>query len=274
MKSTIVPYETRALCLRIVCRNGLTVRLANYPFDLKMSNGQVYLTGSGYDATAYSASATMSPNVVDLEGVLGAAGISRDVIVSGVFDNARAYCFACNFLNPVEDEEPLLASTLGKVMVKDDRYIVEEMGLVDALNQTVGDTYQPLCQHTFGDAGCGISLASVTVTGTLTGASGQQTVIDTTRGEAADFFTAGSIVFTSGPNAGLRKIEVEYSAAGGVVTLSEPLYYPPAAGHAYSLTRGCRKRKADCLSYANVVNAMAFWDMPTTSQYAQVGGLK
>ena len=41
MKSVVAPYETKALCMRIVCANGTTIRLTRYPFDLKMSNGQV-----------------------------------------------------------------------------------------------------------------------------------------------------------------------------------------------------------------------------------------
>jgi uncharacterized phage protein (TIGR02218 family) len=274
MKTTVAPYATRAFCLRIVCKNGLTIRLTRYPFDLTMSNSQVYLAGSGYDLTAYSAASTMAPGAIDLEGFFGAAGITRDIIASGVFDNARAYLFAVNFLSPVEDYEPIMASTLGKTTLHDEKYIIEEMGLVDAFNQAVGDTYMPTCSHTFGVAGCGISLAAHTVTGTITSVTSGALFYDSARAEAADYFTAGSIVFTSGNNAGLRKVEIKAYGSGGAIALFEPCYYTPQIGDAYSMVRGCRKRKVDCQGYSNVVNAMAFWDMPTASQYAQVGGLK
>lgn len=272
MKSVVAPYTTRAICMRIVCKNGLTIRLTRYPFDLTMSNGQVYKTVPAFDFTAYSATASMSPNAIDLEGVFGFAGVSRDIVASGVFDNARAYLFACDFLAPVEDLERLMASTLGKTTVMDGRYKIEEIGLVDAYNQSIGESYQASCSRTFGDSGCGISLASVTVTGTVTGGSGSA-VIDSSRAESTDFFASGSLVFTTGQNAGLREIEVVSNSAGGVIVLSEPPYYQPAIGDAYSLTRGCRRRRQDCIDYGNVENAMAFWDMPTTSQYAQRGSL-
>lgn len=274
MKTVVAPYATRAICLRIACKNGTTIRLTRYPYDLKMSNGQVYQAGSGYDLTAYSTTATMSPSAIDLEGVFGFAGITRDTVASGVFDNARAYLFACDFLNPVEDYEPLLASTLGKTILHDDRYVIEEMGLSDALNQSVGKTYTPQCSRTFGDTGCTINLATYTVTGTITSVTSGALFYDSARPEATDTFTAGSIVFTSGNNTGLRKMEIKAYASGGGITLFEPCYYTPQVGDAYSMVRGCRKRKVDCQSYGNVVNALAFWDMPTASQYAQIGTLK
>ncbi|WP_326526177.1 hypothetical protein, partial [Dokdonella sp.] len=65
MKTTVAPYETAVKCLRIECSNGLTVRLTRYPVDLVMSNGQVYQTGTGYDFTGYSATASLTPAAID-----------------------------------------------------------------------------------------------------------------------------------------------------------------------------------------------------------------
>lgn len=272
MKSTVAPYATRAFCLRIVCTNGLTIRLTRYPFDLTMSNGQVYQAGQGYDVTAITASSSFSPSAIDLEGILGFAGVTRDLIASGTFDNARVYLFACDFLAPVEDYEPLMAAMLGKATLLDDKYVVEEMGLVDLLNQSVGATYTALCSHTFGDYRFGKNLAALTVTGTLTSVTSNYTFRDATRAEAANYFTAGTIAFTSGPNAGLKPQEIKAHAADGTVEVFEPFHYTPAVGDAYTLIPGCRKRKVDCQAWNNVANAMAFWDIPATSAYSQVGG--
>ena len=141
MKSTVAPYETKALCLRIVCANGTTIRLTRYPYDLTMSNSQVYKTDSGYDFSAVISETSMAASAVDLEGFVGVSGITRDQIASGVLDGARCYLFATSFLSPVEDYEPLIASILGKTQLDDDRYKIEDMALIDLLGQTVGDTY-------------------------------------------------------------------------------------------------------------------------------------
>jgi len=275
MKSQVAPYETRALCLRIVCTDGTIFRITRYPVDLKMSNGDIYLTGTGFDFTSYQATSSMSPSAIDLEGFVGFADITRAKIASGLFDNARCYLFAVNFLNPVVDYEPMVASILGKVTLEDDRYKIEEMALIDALNQSVGKTYTAQCTKVFGGteyAGCAINLATYTFTGTLTSVTSTFQFTDTVRAEAADYFGLGTIKFTSGGNAGLAAKEIKSFALGGVIEVYEPFYYLPEVGDAYTITAGCRKRLADCRDkWNNVVNFGGFSFIPTSSQYAQVG---
>lgn len=275
MKATVADYRTRVLCLRIVPKTGSPIRLTHHPKNLTMGNGAIYLSGSGYDVTAYSASANLSPSLVDLEGIAGFAGIDKDAIASGVFDNARAYLFATSWTNPVEDEEPIVASILGKTTLLDDRYRIEEMALIDALNQSVGKTYSASCSKTFGGqkyAGCKVNLAAITVTGTLTTVTGKSIVRDAARAEAADYFAAGTIQFTSGANAGLKPLEVKRHKADGTLEVFEPFHYLPAVGDAYTLIPGCRKRLADCRDkWNNVLNFGGFPNIPTGSQYAQIG---
>ena len=52
--------------------------------------------------------------MIDLQGIVGLAGIERDVIASGVFDGARCYVFATSWAAPVVDEEPLIARSSAK----------------------------------------------------------------------------------------------------------------------------------------------------------------
>lgn len=275
MKPRIVPPETRAICLRIECTNGFIVRMTRYPVDLTMSNGQLYNTGSGYDFTAYAATASTSPSSIDMEGFLGFAGVTHEAISSGVFDNARCYLFACDFLAPVEDDEPIVASILGKTEIDDDHYRIEEMALIDALNQSVGRSYKPQCDKVFGGteyAGCGIALAPLTVTGSITAAVSSNRFSDSARSEAADYFALGTIRFTSGQNQGLKPLEIKSFGPSGEIITYEPFYFTPAIGDTYSMIPGCRKRLEDCRDkWSNVVNFGGFPDVPTTSVYAQMG---
>ena len=272
MKSTVAPYATAAWCVRIECTNGTIVRLTSYPHDLTMSNATVYKTDYGYEPTAFSASSSMSPSAIDLEGIVAAAGISRDALASGVFDNARVYVFKCDFLNPVEDYEEVAAGFFGKATLMDDHYRIEGMSLIDALNQAVGSIYQAACPRTLGDAGCTVNLAAITVTGSLTSVTSSSVVRDSSRSEAADWFGAGTIHFTSGVNAGLKPLEVKDYAANGTVTTFEPFYYTPVIGDAYVLVPGCRKREADCRDkFANIINFFGFTRIPTSSTYTKFG---
>jgi len=271
MKSVVADYRYRTICLRIVPLVGSPIYLTRYPRDLIMG-GHTYLSSSGYDFTGYSAEASFSPSLIDLEGIAGLAGIGYNEVASGVFDNARAYLFATSWALPVEDEEPIVASFLGKTTLKDKRYVIEEMGLPDALNQSVGLTYTAACSRTFGDAGCGISLGGLAVTGTLTSVTSSLIMRDSARSEAVDYFAYGTLTFTSGANTGLKLREVKRYELDGTIEVFEAFHYPPVIGDAYSLTPGCRKRLEDCRDkYSNILNFFGFSNVPQSSQYSKIG---
>ncbi len=277
MKSVVADYRYRVLCLRIVPTAGSSIYLTDYPRDLVMS-GHTYLSTSGYSFTGYSGTAGFSPAAIDIEGIAGASGVTRATVGSGLLDGARCYVFATTWTSPVEDEEPVVAGIFCKATLLDDRYQIGGVSLVDALNQTVGDTYGAQCPKVFGGqayGGCMVNLAANgnTVTGTLTGVTSASIFTDSGRGEAADTFGAGTIVFTSGPNAGLKALEIK-SFSGGVFETFEPFYYLPVAGNTYTAIRGCRKRMSDCQARAggsNILNFGGFPWIPTSSTYAQVG---
>lgn len=274
MKPVVADYRYRVMCLRIEPKVGPIVRLTNHARDLTMSNGQVYLTNSGYDFTSYSAATSTSPSMVDLEGILGIAGVTRAQLSSGMYDNARCFLYATTWNNPIEDEEEIVLSFLGKVQFIDDRYRVEEMSLTDALNQSVGDTYTTNCPKTFGGqefAGCKVALGPLTVTGTITSAATPYVMADTARAEAEDYFGAGLIRFTTGENAGLPPKEIK-SFSGGTITIFEPFYYPVVAGDEYEMTPGCRKRQQDCHGkWNNIPNFGGYTHIPVASTYQSVG---
>jgi uncharacterized phage protein (TIGR02218 family) len=279
MKSVVADYRYRILCLRIVPVTGSPIYLTDHPRDLVMS-GHTYLSTAGYQFTGQSATAGFSPASVDIEGIAGASGLSRAAVGSGLFDGARCYVFATSWAAPVEDQEPVVAGIFGKATLLDHRFQIGGVSLIDALNQTVGQTYGAQCPKTFCGteyAGCGVSLAANTVTGTLTSVTSASVFTSAARTEADDTFGAGTIQFTSGPNAGLKALEIK-SFAGGVITTFEPFYYLPVAGNAYSMVRGCRKRLSDCQNrwngsgiVSNVANFGGFPWIPTGSTYSQVG---
>lgn len=272
MKSAVAAYATRVLCLRILPVTGSPIYLTDHPRDLVMG-GHTYLSTAGYEFTGYAATAGFSPASIDVEGIAGAAGVTRAAVGSGLFDGARCFVFATSWAAPVEDQEPVVAGIFGSATLRDHRFQIGGVSLVDVLNQSVGKSYGAQCPKAFGGteyAGCGVSLAANTVTGTLSSVTSSSVFTSAARTEPADFFGAGTIQFTSGPNAGLKALEIK-SFAAGVITTFEPFYYLPVVGDAYTMVRGCRKRLSDCQAYSNVVNFGGFPYIPTGSTYSQVG---
>lgn len=274
MKSVVAPYETSVRCLRIECRNGTIIRITRYPFDLAMSNGQIYLSAAGADFSTSVAETSFAASSFDLEGFVGLAGIGRDEVASGVFDGAECRLFKTSFLAPVEDEEPVDRAILGRTVLEDDGYRIEEMGIVDLLSQPVLATVSPTCRNIFGGqeyGGCKVNLAAITVTGTLTSVTSPLVIGDTGRTEASDYFGAGVIRFTSGPNVGMADIRVDAFASGSL-TLANAPYYPLTIGTTYALEPGCRKRLQDCQTHNNVARMKAYPHVPPKSVYTSIGG--
>lgn len=274
MKATVAPYETMVKCLRIVCANGTTFRLAAYPLDLTMSNATVYQSASGYDFSSVVVETSLSASAIDLEGFIVAGGVTRSQIASGLFDGAECFLFATDFLNPVEDDEQIMKSTLGKTTLNDDRFTIEDMSIVDKLNQTVGWTHSAQCPNEFGGqeyGGCKVNIAAITVTGAVTSVGSSLQFTDSSRSEAADHFGWGWVAFTSGDNAGLRALKIR-DFSGGVFTLYDPPYYPILPGVTYSAVPGCRKRIIDCQRHNNVPRFAGDLHVPVGSTYRAIGG--
>ena len=280
MKSVVTDAATRVLCLRILPVTGASIYLTDHPRDLTMS-GHTYLSTSGYEFTGYSATAGFAPGSLDLQGISGVAGISRAQIAAGLFDGAVVSIFATSWSAPIEDEEPIVRGIFGKARLEDDRYTIDGLSLIDALNTARNDQFTAQCPKVFlsqGFGGCLVPVAPNTVTGSLTSVSSAALFTDTARGEASDTFAAGTIRFTSGPNAGLKALEILSFASGGVIATFEPFYYLPQIGDNYTMVRGCRKRRQDCEAreggsgtFNNIVNFGGFPWVPTSSVYGQWG---
>lgn len=272
MKSTVADYQTRVYCVRVEAVDGSIFRFASYPHDLTMSNGAVYRSDLGYEPTDMVMETTARGSIFDLAGFFDAAGISRDQLNAGVLDGARVYAFATSWATPVEDEEELLLAFFGKAHIRDGKYAIECMGALDALTQSVGNTFGPLCTHILFDetldgdiistdrsrctgprsAPDGPVLADYKETGTITSVTSAKVFADSSRAEAVGYFDYGSIKFTSGDNAGLRSIKIKKHTASGTIELYHAPHYAVQVGDSYEMVPGCdHQRLGDCFTKFN-----------------------
>ncbi|HZX51479.1 MAG TPA: DUF2163 domain-containing protein [Pseudomonas sp.] len=295
MKPHVADWQTRVYCARVVpAGDHPVIRLAGYPVDLVMSNGEVYLTENGYEFSGLSETSDMSASSVDLDGILQLGAVSRDDLASGIYDNARVYVFATSWAAPIEDEEPLSLMFWGKVEFDDSRdtYTVQLMGAKDVLSQSVGRTYSASCPWTLFDqtidgriiatsrSRCtgpranpdGPDIADYLVTGALTSVTSQNVFADSARVEVDDWFAYGEIMFTTGANVGLRPSQIKIFASGQI-ELHEALFYAPQVGDEYKMIPGCRKRLVeDCIGkFGNAINNGGQAHIPAPSQYGEVG---
>ena len=121
--------------------------------------------------------------------------------------------------------------------------------------------YQPACGHVLYGAGCGISRAAWTVSGTVL-AGATTTTLPSARGEATGYFNLGVLVMTSGAAMGSRRSVRAFS--GGAFTLALPLPVAPAPGDTFTVYPGCDHSlgASGCARFSNQNRYRGFPNVP------------
>ncbi|MGC1300936.1 MAG: DUF2163 domain-containing protein [Caulobacteraceae bacterium] len=113
--------------------------------------------------------------------------------------------------------------------------------------------YQSSCNNTFGDANCGVDLASLTKSATVSVASSATNVVQSAIVAADDEFDLGTVTFTSGINAGIARSVKSTVLASDSITTTAPFPSVPQAGDAFNVCPGCALSIAACTSFQGAV---------------------
>jgi uncharacterized phage protein (TIGR02218 family) len=141
-----------------------------------------------------------------------------------------------------------------EIVVNSDQYILQR--------KIPKQGYQSPCVHVFGDAGCGINLASFTTAGTVAAISTDGLTITVsafaglTNSLAAGYFPRG------------QDVRMITAHAGNQVTLLSPI---PGllVGDSVKGVAGCQLTYAACQAYNNVPNFLGFDLIPLTNPFTE-----
>lgn len=103
--------------------------------------------------------------------------------------------------------------------------------------------YQPSCSHSLYGTGCGVIKSSFTVSGSVIFASTTQSLL-TDVAAIPGIYDQGVILFTSGPNHGVKRTVKRQD--NGLITMSLPLSYTPTIGDTFQISQGCDKTQITC----------------------------
>jgi len=221
-----------------------------------------YEASAGHTPSSIRTTATLGVDNLEVQSVLDSAAITEADIQAGLWDYAEVEIMLVNYLSLGDGHMLLRKGWLGNVKTGRSTFVAELRGMMQPLQQTIGRVYTPACDAALGDARCGITLASYTVTGSVTTATSARVFTDTTRTEADGYFDGGLITWTSGDN-DTYSMEVKSSTAAGVITLQQGMPNDTTIGDAYSLSAGCDKLLATCRDkFSNVVNFRGFPHVP------------
>lgn len=257
---------TLARCWRLTRGDGLVLGFTDHDRNLEF-DGTLFRVAAGFEASEMASALGLGVDNLEVAGALSSDHLNEDALAAGLFDNAVVEIFVVNWAE-VAQRVLVRSGNLGEVTRADTAFRAEIRGVAHELNQPQGRHYQFICDADLGDARCGVDLenpiykASGTVDATGDARSFQAFGLEAF---ASDWFTRGTVTWTSGLNVG-RRMEVKahrLSGALALIDLWQPMSQPIAAGDTFDIRAGCDKQLATCRDkFANIENFRGFPHMP------------
>lgn len=258
---------TTCLCWKVIRLDGASFGFTNHDRDIPLS-GTTCLAMSGLDAGEAESAEGLSAPGGEIAGALTAEAIAEGDIAAGLWDGASVETWLVNWADP--DSRTLLdIGRIGEVTRAGAAFRAEVRGIAADLDQEKGRRYGSLCDAEFGDARCGVSLASPARRAAalvLDAEDSGRFRIATPPAIPAGHLAGGLAEFTAGANAGRRIAILGHGRNGDgsdTLTLWSPAPAPLAPGDAVTVTVGCDKSFSTCHSfYDNAPNFRGFPHIP------------
>lgn len=234
-------------------------------------DGTTYTLGPGLESNKLKLSAGVQVDTLTLSLFADAATLingqpAMPFINGGGLDGAKVQAWRAYAANPGDAWVGKLHRFTGQVSDIDRPSRVQAditvRSLFELLNTNLPrNVYQPACLNTVYDPACAVSKAAYTVASAVTTATDSLRLTLTASGltQAAGYFSLGAIRFTSGANAGVMRT-VRQHAAGGVLTLMQPLPVAAAVGDTFAIYPGCDQTLGTCTSKFS--NSLRFRGQP------------
>ncbi|MGB9154212.1 MAG: DUF2163 domain-containing protein [Alphaproteobacteria bacterium] len=260
---------TLAYLVKLTCTNGTITGYTTHDQNVTI-DGVSYIADGALTPSAIESRAGLAVDNLEITGILDSAHIRETDIEAGLYDFARVDVYICNWADLTQGTIQLRRGWLGQVTSARTHYIAELRGLHDLLQRPVGAYYTPECRFDLGDSNCGINIAALTVTGSVTSTIDNANFGDTSQSAATGVYAYGKLTWATGSNAG-QSMEVKaWDGVGQVFTLWLPMSNAIQIGDIYSVYPGCNKQFATCSStFSNAANFGGFPYVPGVGNILQ-----
>lgn len=229
--------------------NGVTtVRRTSFDCEL-IFDGEVFAPIISLP-TSLAEADDLSPAQLEFAFALEDSGIELADLAAGKWDRARLLIQWIDWENLATDPVRVWKGVLTQAPVTNGQFVRAEFVSLDhLLNQPIGDLYSELCRvREYGDVQCGKDISAETfaveVTDVADGAN-----FDIDESQASNYFQYGTLLFTTGLNAGIKK-EIKTNT-GGALEIVEPFPFAVEIGDEATAVRGCDRTFATCIARAN-----------------------
>ena len=257
---------TLCYCWRLIPRSGAPLGFTDHDRDLSFDD-MVFSAAAGLETSALESQLGFAVGGGEVAGALVSASLTESDLAGGRYDGATLEIWRVDWTDP---QARLLIdiASIGEVRRSEFAFTAEVRSIAHELDEPRGRLYQAGCSADLGDARCRVDLAAAALRTSCSVVAVVGVVsFETDASEFDDgWFDGGSVLFTSGANAGHRaqiKSHRNRHSGEAVISLWSPVANALASGDAATLTAGCDKAFSTCRAkFANHVNFQGFPHMP------------
>lgn len=245
---------TIATCWKVTRTDSTVLGFTDHDTDIVYSS-VTYYASTGFTPTSLSGRADLSVDNLEVDGVLDSSFITEDDLRNGLYDYATVEVFQINYNSIADGIIKMRKGKIGEVTINRGQFIAELRGLLQHLQQVVGEVYSVTCRADLGDSRCGVNLATYTYSGTVTDVTSNLVFSDSVVSQNDDYYNFGLLTWLTGSNAGLS-IEIrDFVSATGTFSLYEYMQNDILVGDTFEVYAGCDKKLSTCLNkFNNVLN--------------------
>lgn len=251
---------TLATCWKLTRKDGVILGFTDHDTDLVIG-GVTYEAETGYTASSIASDINLSTNNLDVQGILESTQITAQDLSAGRYDEAEVEMFIVNWDDLTQGILRLPGKGwIGNITTRREDFVAEVRGLDQALQQIVGEVYQPTCRADLGDSKCKVDLDALTVNGVVSSVTDRTTFAASGLAgtQSDDFYKHGLLTWTGptgGDNVDLAREVDSYIDSTGTFTLILPMGFDIQVGDTFSVYPGCDKTLATCRDkFDNVIN--------------------
>lgn len=263
LKADIIDGK-RAVLMKITRKDGQVFAYTDHDLPLTV-DGVTYTPAPGIQRI--NLTSTVDDRVSNQEFAAGWVDAPEDDLLSGKFDDAQVDTMICSWEHPEYGAFVVDKGNLGIIQWTADGFRGDVQSHMRQLQRNIAFTYTAACRHrlfsqfdptTIG--ACTVNRSSFTFASAVTKVTQDRLIFECSLAQADGFCSSGTIVWTSGANAGLKGMIKKHTVGSvAVIELYLPAQNAIAVGDNFDITAGCDKTLATCKSkFNNVVNFGGF----------------
>ncbi len=234
-------------CFKISRSDGITLGFTDSQDDVVL-DGLTYYSSSVIHRSAIESSSDISPDNLEITGILDHQVICQIDIIEGRYDGATIEISL--FDRATGSKTKLKNGIIGAIKTDKGLFIAEVHTIIEAFEKNIGQVYSCMCRANLGDARCAVNLADFTSDGVIKEYDGSRLTYDLID-KPNGYFTSGFLIFDDFP----KKHHI-YRHFGKIFIIDRGLTLKK--GMKFKAFPGCDKSLSSCCSkFNNAINFQA-----------------